>query len=78
MPIQTEATQPTSATEVLADYVTREQLARELRVTTKTLDRWSWLSHGPVKIKVGSRVYYHRADVRAWLDSQRLRAQEAA
>ncbi|WP_201312900.1 helix-turn-helix domain-containing protein [Dyella sp. EPa41] len=63
---------------VLADYVSREELAKELKVTTRTLDKWAWLRNGPVKIKIGSRCYYHRADVNAWIEAQRHRAQEAA
>ncbi|MDQ8051061.1 helix-turn-helix domain-containing protein [Luteibacter sp.] len=56
---------------LLDDYVTREQLAEELKVTTRTLDKWAWLRRGPAKIKVGSRCYYHRKDVLSWLDAQR-------
>lgn len=56
---------------ILSDYVTREELAEELRVTTRTLDKWAWLRRGPAKIKMGGRCYYHRADVLAWLEAQR-------
>lgn len=58
-------------TSLLDDYVTREQLAEELHVTTRTLDKWAWLRKGPSKIKIGSRCYYHRADVLAWLNAER-------
>ena len=56
---------------ILADYITRAELAKQLRVTTRTLDKWSWLRQGPRKIKIGSRCYYHRQDVLDWLNSQR-------
>ena len=59
---------------VLDEYVTREDLAQELKITTRTLDKWSWLGDGPKKIKIGARCYYHRDDVRAWLDAQRKAA----
>lgn len=65
-------------TTLLSDYITREQLAKELNVTTRTIDKWSWLSRGPAKIKIGARCYYHRQDVLAWLDSQRNAQQAAA
>ena len=65
-------------TTLLSDYITREQLAEELKVTTRTLDKWAWMQSGPAKIKIGARCYYHRADVTAWLDSQRMAQKMAA
>lgn len=56
---------------ILDDYVTREQLAEELKITTRTLDKWAWQKFGPKKIKIGARCYYHRHDVLGWMDSQR-------
>jgi hypothetical protein len=56
---------------ILSDYITREQLAVELEVTTRTLDKWAWLRKGPAKIKIGGRCYYHRADVIAWIEAMR-------
>jgi len=63
---------------ILADYITREQLAKELKVTTRTLDKWAWLRSGPKKIKIGARCYYKRQDVLAWLDAQGDAQKEAA
>jgi len=63
---------------ILADYITREQLAEELKVTTRTLDKWAWLRSGPKKIKIGARCYYKRQDVLAWLDAQGDAQKEAA
>lgn len=59
------------SSELLENYVTRSELAVALRVTPRTLDKWSWLRKGPPKVRIGSRVYYHRDDVRAYLDEQR-------
>lgn len=56
---------------LLSDYIDRAQLAKELHVTTRTLDKWAWLRKGPRKIKIGGRCYYHRQDVRDWLESVR-------
>ena len=69
----------TETNALLADYVTREQLAEELKVTTRTLAKWEWLRCGPRKIKIGARVYYKRADVLAWIEAGGPRgAKEAA
>jgi predicted DNA-binding transcriptional regulator AlpA len=57
--------------EVLSAYLTRDQLAQELRVTTRTLDKWACARRGPRKVRIGGRCYYHREDVSAWLDRQR-------
>lgn len=56
---------------LLDDYVTREQLAEELKVTTRTLDKWAWQKSGPRKIKIGARCYYARQDVLSWMESLR-------
>ena len=65
-------------TTLLSDYITREQLAEELKVTKRTLDKWAFLRSGPKKIKIGSRCYYHRQDVLAWMDAQRVAQKVAA
>lgn len=63
---------------ILSDYITREQLAEELKVTTRTLDKWAWMRSGPKKIKIGARCYYKRQDVLAWLEAQGDAQQAAA
>lgn len=55
---------------LLAGYMTRDELAQELRVTTRTLDKWAVLRKGPPKVQIGARCYYRRRDVLAWLDAQ--------
>jgi hypothetical protein len=56
---------------ILAEYVTEETLATELRKTRKTLRTWRALGQGPAVTMIGKDVYYRRADIRAWLLSQR-------
>lgn len=56
---------------LLSDFIDRQTLADELKVTTRTLDKWAWLRKGPRKVKIGARCYYHRQDVLDWLDAQR-------
>lgn len=50
-----------------------EQVAALLGVETRTLDNWASLSKGPDYIKVGRRRKYDPADVRSWLESQKVR-----
>jgi predicted DNA-binding transcriptional regulator AlpA len=63
---------------LLFDYITREQLAQELKVTTRTIDKWAWQRTGPAKIKIGARCYYNRHDVIAWMNAQRVTQGRAA
>lgn len=56
---------------VLADYLSRTQLAAELGVTTRTISRWRWNRKGPPAHRIAGRVMFKRADVLAWLDQQR-------
>jgi len=62
---------------LLSDYITREQLAQELKVTTRTIDKWGVQRTGPKKIKIGARCYYSRQGVLAWMSSL-SEAQQAA
>ncbi len=52
---------------VLDDYLTPEQLADELRISTRTLYRWRrvWGDAPPVT-KVGRRLLYRRGAVDRW------------
>ena len=58
-------------TTLLSDYITREDLAKELNLTTRTLDKWAWQRRGPEKVKVGKRCYYQRSAVARWIEEQR-------
>jgi excisionase family DNA binding protein len=59
---------------VLDDYLTREQLAEELGITTRTLGLWKARGEAPPATRVGARVYFHKDDVSAWLRKQRKAA----
>lgn len=65
------ATSEKNASGVLANYLTRDQLAEELGVTTRTISRWRWERKGPPAHKVAGRILFKRTDVEAWLDQQR-------
>lgn len=64
---------PGAAASLLAGYVSRTALARELGVSVDTLSRWEARGAGPPLTRVGRRVLYRRGAVEDW-----LRAQEGA
>jgi hypothetical protein len=49
------------------DYLTVDQLAKELCVCHRTLNTWHEKNEGPPRTKMGARVLYRAAAVRAWL-----------
>ena len=55
---------------ILADFLTKEELAAELRRNPRTLDRWAVLGVGPPRTHVGRKVLYRRASVQRWLVAQ--------
>ena len=57
--------------QVMERLVAPEDLAELLSVTTGQLAQMRYLGTGPEYVKVGARVRYSLADVRAWLDVQR-------
>jgi hypothetical protein len=61
------ATETPVATTLLADYLDQPALARELKIATKTLDRWGKEGRGPAVTKIGRRVLYSRKAVIEWL-----------
>jgi excisionase family DNA binding protein len=48
--------------------LTEAELAGELRVSRRTLQRWRMEGRGPRWIRVGKAPRYRRSDVQAWLD----------
>ena len=52
---------------VLGDYVSREDLAAQLHLTSKTLAKWANQRKGPAFVKVGRKVFYRKDAVQAWL-----------
>jgi excisionase family DNA binding protein len=53
--------------------LTQQQLADELEVSLRTLERWRQEGTGPTFIRVGRSPRYRRADIDAWLERQRRR-----
>lgn len=64
---------PTSSDDsnsVLSGYLTREELARDLHITVRTLERWEALRTGPPVVRLGRRPMYCAESVAAWLKSR--------
>lgn len=55
---------------IVTEYLTPAELASELRVCQRTLDRWNRLGEGPPRVTVGRRILYRRLSVTAWLASR--------
>jgi excisionase family DNA binding protein len=51
--------------------LTQQQLAEELQITVRTLERWRQEGTGPAFIWVGRSPRYRRSDIDAWLEQQR-------
>jgi hypothetical protein len=55
---------------ILSEFLSKEELAAELRRNPRTLDRWQALGMGPPRTHVGRKVLYRRASVQRWLVAQ--------
>ena len=55
----------------LTALVSRDDLARQLNKSTRTLDRWHVERSGPRRTKIGKSIYSHARDVSEWIESQR-------
>ena len=55
---------------LLADWISREQLAQELGLTSDTLSRWEARRMGPPCTRIGRKTLYRRASVQDWIRAQ--------
>ncbi len=56
--------------EILSDYFTPTELAAELGISSRTLERWRRLRETPPETKIGIRVFYRKNAVQAWIRSR--------
>ena len=56
--------------DLLADWISREQLACALDLTTDTLSRWEARRQGPPCTRIGRKTFYRRAAIQEWIRSQ--------
>jgi predicted DNA-binding transcriptional regulator AlpA len=55
---------------VLDGFLRREELAQQLGLSPRTIDRWDALRQGPPRVSVGRTILYNIESVREWLRSQ--------
>jgi excisionase family DNA binding protein len=53
------------------ELLTQQQLADELQVSMRTLERWRQEGTGPSFVRVGRSPRYRRSDINAWLEVTR-------
>ena len=53
--------------DILHGYVTREQLASQLKRSLRTIDRMHAARKGPPRTKIGTLIVYRIQAVREWL-----------
>jgi len=66
-------TNPAPALEVsivLEGFLRREELAKQLGCSARTIDRWQALREGPPRVHVGRTILYSIQSVREWLRSR--------
>jgi len=61
-----------TANSPLSEYMSRDELARDLKRHPRTIKRWHLQRKGPPYIKIANAILYKRSDVAAWLESQRV------
>ena len=55
---------------ILDDYLTRQELAVDLNISTRTLARLDAVREGPPSMSWGGRRIYHRERARQWFESR--------
>ena len=55
---------------LMAGWISRLDLARELGLSVDTLRRWDDRRMGPPCVRAGRTIYYRRAVVLDWLEKQ--------
>ena len=63
-----------SSEPILSEFLTKEELAVELRRNKRTLDRWEVLGMGPPRTLVGRQILYRRSSLLKWLAAQERRS----
>ncbi len=56
---------------VLAEYLTEAELARDIKKSQRTIQRWKRVHQGPRRTILGRTTLYHKRDVKEWLEAQR-------
>jgi len=64
----------------MPEYMTTPEVAEICRAAPETVRYWRYIGYGPQSFRVGRRVLYEAAEVRAWLADRKAddRARTAA
>ena len=57
-----------------SQLLTTKEAAEFLRLKPHTLENMRSQGKGPIFMKLGARVFYHRADLKTWLKDARRRS----
>lgn len=57
-----------------SQLLTTKEAAEFLRLKPHTLEKMRSDGKGPIFMKLGGRVFYHRADLKTWLRESRRRS----
>ena len=52
---------------ILAGFATQPQIAGEMGITPRTLQRWELMGDAPPSVKLGLHRYYNRERAKMWL-----------
>jgi predicted DNA-binding transcriptional regulator AlpA len=75
--IHANAEPPQMQTDILKDYISRDDLADKLGKSVKTLVRWELDGKGPPVTRIGRDVLYRIPSVEKWLQAQERAARGA-
>jgi predicted DNA-binding transcriptional regulator AlpA len=65
--VQAETAAPVADGGIRRDLLNKLELANELGISTRTVDRWNSLRIGPPRVRIGKSIFYRRASVLQWL-----------
>ena len=57
---------------LLDNYLSRDELAKELRVTTRTIARWQAKPNGIPVTQIGGRTLFRVESVKTWLAAHEI------
>lgn len=57
---------------ILDEFLSKQDAAVELGVSTRTLDRWWSERIGPPRARVGRAVFYKRDSIRDWINKNEV------
>ena len=61
-----------------SQLLTTKEAAEFLRLKPHTLENMRSRSEGPIFMKLGGRVFYHRTDLKTWCKESRRRSSSGA